>query len=324
VSIDRSALEAAAKAIDEADTVALACHIGPDGDALGSMLALALAAANEGKEVVASFGSPHEMPPTLSFLPDGHLVPPEQFPEAPEVMVVLDAGSADRLGDLAPNAMRSETLVVLDHHVTNEGFGDIAVVDPASAATGEIVYAILEKLGWSLSPEIAQCLQTALVTDTGRFQYANTTPRTLEIASTLVAAGATPNVIGRHVYEEAPFGYLKAAAAALGRAELDEDRSVVSTVLTEEDLDEAGISWAETENLIDLLRLAVEADTAVLVKVHAGGAVKVSLRSRGDTDVGGLASSMGGGGHRLAAGFTSNQPAERVLAHVLESIGEYR
>lgn len=324
MSIDRSALKAAADTIDEARTVALACHIGPDGDALGSMLGLALAAANQGKEVVASFGSPHKLPPSLTFLPDGHVVPPERFPETPEVMVVLDAGSAERLGDLAPNATRAGTLIVLDHHVTNEGFGDIAVVDPDSAATGEVVYELLDLLGWDLSPEIAQCLQTALVTDTGRFQYANTTPRTLEIASKLVAAGATPDVIGRHVYEEAPFGYLKAAAIALGRADLDEARSVVSTVLTEEDLGEVGISWSEMENLIDLLRLAVEADTAVLAKVHADGGVKVSLRSRGDTDVGGLASAMGGGGHRLAAGFTVHEAAERVLTRVLEMIGDYR
>ncbi|MGB8361320.1 MAG: DHHA1 domain-containing protein, partial [Acidimicrobiia bacterium] len=215
-------------------------------------------------------------------------------------------------------------LIVLDHHVTNEGFGDIAVVDPESAATGEVVYALLEVLGWDVTPDVAQCLHTALVTDTGRFQYANTTPRTLEIASRLVAAGANPNVIGRHVYEEEPFGYLKAAGKALGRAELHEGKSLISTVLSHEDLDEAGISWPDTENLIDLLRLAVEADTAVLAKAHSDGSTKVSLRSRGDTDVGGLAASMGGGGHRLAAGFTTNQPPDRVVAHILDVIGDYR
>lgn len=324
MTIDGSALDAAAKAIDEASAITLACHVGPDGDALGSMLGLAIAASNHGKEVVASFGTPYQVPPSLGFLPDRHLAPPEQFPETPELMIVLDAGSADRLGDLAPHATRAGTLIVLDHHVTNDGFGDIAVVDPKSAATGEVVYALLELLGWEVTPEIALCLQTALVTDTGRFQYSNTTPRTLEIASKLVAAGAKPVVIGQHVYEEAPFGYLKAAAIALGRAELDEDRAVVSTVLTQEDLDEVGISWAETENLIDLLRLAVEADTAVLFKSHADGTVKVSLRSRGDTDVGGLATSMGGGGHRLAAGFTTPESVDRVRSRVLAVVGDYR
>jgi phosphoesterase RecJ-like protein len=146
----------------------------------------------------------------------------------------------------------------------------------------------------------------------------------LEIAAALVAAGADPAQIGRHVYDEAPFGYLKAAAVALGRAELDPDLRAVSTTLTESDLDANGITWADTENLIDLLRLAVEADTAVLVKGHADGSVKVSMRSRGDTDVGGLAASMGGGGHRLAAGFTAHGAVEDVRRQVLAAIGEYR
>ncbi|MFZ0012744.1 MAG: DHHA1 domain-containing protein, partial [Acidimicrobiia bacterium] len=233
-------------------------------------------------------------------------------------------GSADRLGELAKSASKAKTVVVIDHHVTNEGFGDVSVVDPSAAATGELVYDILQILGWEMTPVIAQCLHAALVTDTGRFQYSNTTPRTLEIAATLVAAGADPAEIGRHVYDEAPFGYLKAAAVALGRAELDPDLRAVSTTLTESDLEANGITWGDTENLIDLLRLAVEADTAVLVKGHADGAVKVSMRSRGDTDVGGLAASMGGGGHRLAAGFTAHGEVEDVRRHVLAAIGDYR
>lgn len=324
MTVDRAVLARAAEVIGGAERLALACHIGPDGDALGSMLGLAIAAENAGKEVVASFGSPYGMPPSLSFLPDHLLVPPDEFPESPEVMVVLDAGSPDRLAELGSNASDATTVVVIDHHVTNEGFGDVAVVDPDSAATGELVYAILNLLGWEITPAVAQCLHTALVTDTGRFSYSNTTPRTLEIASELVAAGAEPAVIGRHVYEEAPFGYLKAVAVAMGRAELDEDLRTVSTSITHADLASLGIDWGDTENLIDVLRLAVEADTAVLVKGHEDGSVKVSLRSRRDTDVGGLAAAMGGGGHRLAAGFSTQGDVDVVRKKVLAAIGEYR
>lgn len=322
--IERDILFRAADVIGGADRLALACHIGPDGDALGSMLGLALAARNAGKEVVASFGSPYVLPPTLSFLPTDLLVAPGEFPEAPEVMVVLDAGSLDRLAELGSHVSDAETVIVIDHHVTNEGFGDVAVVDPEAAATGELVYQILRLLEWEITPDVAQCLHTALVTDTGRFQYANTTPRTLEIASGLVAAGAQPAVIGRHVYEEAPFGFLKAAGLAMGRAELDEDLRTVSTIITHTDLETNGIDWGDTENLIDLLRLAVEADTAVLVKGHEDGSVKVSLRSRGDTDVGRLAAEMGGGGHRLAAGFTVEGDVEDVRKKVVAAIGGYR
>lgn len=324
MTLDRDVIRRAAEVIGRAESLALACHVGPDGDALGSMLGLAIAARNAGKEVMASFGSPYSLPPSLSFLSHDLLVPPSDFLETPEVMVVLDAGSPDRLAELGGNASDAETVVVIDHHVTNAGFGDVAVVDPKAAATGELVFEILGLLGWEITPEIAVCLLTALVTDTGRFQYANTTPRTLEIAAALVAAGADPAVIGRHVYEEAPFGYLKAAAVAMGRAELDSELRVVSTIITEDDLVANGITWADTDSLIDLLRLAVEADTTVLVKGHADGKIKVSLRSRGDTDVGALAADLGGGGHRLAAGFTTEGDIDEVRLEVLAAIGEYR
>lgn len=311
-------------AIREAASLSLACHVNPDGDALGSMLGLAIAADEAGKQVAASFAEPFLVPPSLTFLPTGRLIPPDRFPKAPELMVVLDAGSIERVGALGENAKAAQTCLVLDHHVTNGGFGDLAIIEPRAAATGEIVYAVLQTLGWPLTPDIAQCLLTALVTDTGRFQYTNTTPDTLDIAARLVEAGADPSEIGRHVYEEAPFGYLKASAIALDRARLDTDRSVVATSLTDGDLATAGVAWSETENLIDLLRLAVEADTAVLAKGHEDGSVKVSLRSRGATDVGALAADMGGGGHRLAAGFTIEGDIESVIARIIESVESYR
>lgn len=324
MSLDQTQIDLAARAIADADQVALACHVGPDGDALGSMLGLAVAIEHAGKDVVASFGSPFEIPASLSFLPTRRLVPPAEFPGAPELMVVLDTGSADRIGELGSNAKKAGTLVVIDHHVTNEGFGDISVVDSTAAATGELVYRVLRALDWKITPEIALCLHTALVTDTGRFSYSNTRPETLRIAAELVEAGADPSIIGRHVYEEAPFGYLKAVAIAMQRAVLEPERRLVSTFVTDEDLRTAGIEWSETENLIDLLRVTVEADTAVLAKGHDDGRVKVSLRSRGETDVGGLAAAMGGGGHRLAAGFTVHGEVENVLESVAALVEGYR
>jgi phosphoesterase RecJ-like protein len=212
---------------------------------------------------------------------------------------------------------------VIDHHVTNAGFGDIAVVDPEAAASGELVAYLLEVLGWPLTPEIATCLLTALVTDTGRFSYANPRPSTLTLAATR-AAGAQPPEISRHIYEEAPLGYLKAAGAALSRAELDEEKGVVTAVITQADLVEAGIDWGDIDNLINTIRLAVEADVAVLAKVHADGKVKLSLRSRGGTDVGSLAAEMGGGGHRLAAGITYVGDVTDALDEVRKRVEGFR
>lgn len=324
MTVEQSTIEEAARAIAGADRIALACHVGPDGDALGSMIGLAVAAANAGKEVAASFGSPFTMPPSLSFLPLDYLVPPKEFPAEPELMIALDAGSAERLGELGSNASDAELLVVIDHHVTNEGFGDISVVDPTAAATGELVFRILKTLEWKVTSEVAQCLLTAIVTDTGRFSYSNTTPETLRIASELVEAGAAPSEISRHVYEEEPFGYLKAVSIAMRRAVLDADLRVVHTWIAHDDLKKAGIDWGDTENLIDLLRLAVEADTALLFKCYEDGRVKGSMRSRGETDVGALAAAMGGGGHRLAAGFTAEDDIEAVIERVLGAIEDHR
>ena len=317
-------IEEAALSIGGSDELALACHIGPDGDALGSMLGLGLAARAAGKRVAASFGSPFVVPRNFGFLPTDLLIPPSDFPDSPGVMVVLDAGSPARLGELAVNADKASKLIVIDHHVTNEGFGDVAVVDPEAAATAVLVFKVLKVLEWPVTEDIANCLLTAVITDTGRFQYANTSPSTLRLAADLVAAGADPTEIARHVYEQAPFGYLKAAGAALSRAELDSELGLVSTVLTQDDLNKAAIDWSDTDNLLDILRLAEEADTAVIVKVHDDGRIKVSLRSRGATDVGSLAVALGGGGHRLAAGFTTTGEVDTVLKEIQARIGDYR
>lgn len=317
-------LRRAATAIEGIESLALACHIGPDGDALGSMMGLAIAASNAGKEVKASFGSPFVVPTNLNFLPQTGLVSPREFPTAPELMVVLDAGSKERLGELASNAGDARTLIVLDHHITNEGFGDISVVDGEAAATGELVAKLLQILDWPITAEIATCLHTAIVTDTGRFQYSATKPSTLRLAAGLVAAGADTDYIGQQIYEQAPFGYLKAAASALSTASLHADASVVSAVITSADLVEAGIDWGDIDNLINTIRLPVEADVALLVKVYADGRIKLSMRSRGATDVGAIAASLGGGGHRFAAGASVNLSPEEAIAAVTAKALEQR
>jgi phosphoesterase RecJ-like protein len=322
--IDRQLLEKAAAAIVASEELALACHVGPDGDALGSMIGFGIAARTAGKKVVAGFGSPFFVPASLSFLPTDLLVDPEAFPESPETMVVFDAGSPDRLAELGSPASDSGTLVVIDHHVTNEGFGDIALVDPTAAATAVVVADLLDVLSWPVTAEIATCLLTAVVTDTGRFQYANTNPAALDLAARLVEAGARPDQISQKVYDEAPFGYLKVAGVALSRAVLDPVARMVSTIVTEQDLVEAGVGWGDIDNLINTLRLAEEADVAVLAKVHAEGQVKLSLRSRGGTDVGALAAGLGGGGHRLASGITYDGPAEEAIARVEGLLEDYR
>lgn len=313
-------LDDAVKAIHATEELAMACHIGPDGDALGSMLALAIAASQHGKNVFPSFGEPFTLPDTFDFLDTSLLVPPTEVPAEPDVMVTFDSGSIDRLGELQVPAGRAKTLIVIDHHITNEGFGHHNLIDAGAAATAQLVVEVLDALGWEIDERIATALHTGLVTDTGRFQYSNTTPETMRAAARMIEAGARPEVIGRHVYEETPFGYLHAAGAVLTRAVLEPDRRLVWSVLTMRDLAESGIGLDDTDPLIDSIRTAQESDVAVLLKDLGPGRVKASLRSRGRVDVGAIAADLGGGGHHNAAGFTYAGTTDQAIEAIRERL----
>ncbi len=309
-------LEEAGRLLATADEIVLTCHVGPDGDAMGSMLAVAAAAVDAGKRVFPSFGPPFGSTPAFRFLPVELLVPPDQVPAEPKVMVSFDAGNLERLGGMAAIAVRAECLIVVDHHAAgSDGFGHLNIVDPRAAASAELAYLLIEAAGWKVDDRIATSLLTGLVTDTGRFQYSNTSPATLRLAADLVAAGAKPEIIGQHIYEETPFGYLAAAGKVMGRAQLLSEVGLVWSVLLMEDLATAGIGLADTDPLIDLIRLPAEAGAALLLKEHGPGEFKGSLRSRGVADVGAVAHALGGGGHRNAAGFTFlGSPEEAVAA----------
>ena len=309
-------LEKAGRLLAAADEIVLTCHVGPDGDAMGSMLAVAVAAVAAGKKVFPSFGPPFSYSPSLRFLPVELLVPPAEVPAEPKVMVSFDAGNIERLGGMAAVANKAECLIVVDHHALgSEKFGHLGIIDPRAAATAELAYLLIGAAGWNVDDRIATSLLTGLVTDTGRFQYSNTTPDTLRLAADLVAAGASPEVIGQHVYEEAPFGYLSAAGTVMQRAQLIPEAGLVWSVMFSADLASAGIGLGDSDPLIDLIRLPVEAGAALLLKEHGPGEFKGSLRSRGVADVGAVAQALGGGGHRNAAGFTfRGTPEEAVEA----------
>lgn len=324
--LDIPDLERAVELLKKAKTLALACHVGPDGDALGAMLGMAVAARAAGIEVWPSFGEPFVVPEMYSFLPVDLLVRPAEIPAKPETMMSFDAGSMDRLGGLAKPASLATTLIVVDHHITNSGFGHLNLIVPTAAATAEVVYHLLVALDWPIDSVVATCLHTGIVTDTGRFQYSNTSPGTLETAARLVATGARPEVIGQHVYEEVPFGYMALAAAVFSRAKLDRERRLVWSVLEADDLASAGLAIEETDSLMDTIRTAKESDVAMLVKHLDSGRVKVSLRSRGRVDVAAIAREFGGGGHHNAAGFTVNAEPDDVIEEVrsrLEVVGNH-
>jgi phosphoesterase RecJ-like protein len=316
--------ERAVEAIRQAEGLALACHVGPDGDALGSMLALHHLCLAHGKPSVASFAEPFVVAPHYDFLPGLDLLTkPGDFPVLPAVMVTFDCGSMTRLGDLAVAGHGAGELIVVDHHASNDRYGTINVIDPAAAATAVLVRRLADGLGWSLTRDAALCLYTGLVTDTGRFQYDSTTPEVFELARELATFDLPIAPISRQLFEQHSFNYLQMVGACLARAELDHELRFVATWVTNFDLDGFDVDVAETEGLIDLVRRTAEAEVACVCKETADG-IRVSLRSVSDIDVGAIAARFGGGGHQYAAGFTAPYPVVDVLGAIKDALREQR
>lgn len=307
-------IERAAEAIETAEELALACHVSPDGDALGSLLALLELAEANGKPAVGSWSEPFEVAHHYRFLPGlDRAIKPADFPTAPPVMVTFDCGSIDRLGHLATAARAAAELVVVDHHATNDRYGTINVIDPNAAATAVLVRRLATRLGWELTRDAAICLYTGLVTDTGRFQYSNTTTEVFALAEELSSFDLPIASMSRQLFEEHRFEYLQLVGECIARAELDRDLHFVASWVTEDDLHAHGVRLEETEGLIDLIRRAAEAEIACVLKETPDG-IRVSLRAASHADVSAVAARFGGGGHRYAAGFVAPGTIPEVLA----------
>jgi bifunctional oligoribonuclease and PAP phosphatase NrnA len=312
--------------LEGADEICLACHVRPDGDALGSMLAVAHALRDPGRarrpRVMASFGDqPFEVPAILRFLPGtGLLSPPSRYPEQPRVMVTFDAGSIDRLGLLAPHAARADELIVVDHHASNTRFGTVHLIDPEAAATAVVACDLISALGATLTREVAFGIYAGLVTDTGSFKHPSTTPAVHDLAARLLGTGIEPGVVARELWDRAPFGYLGLLSAALGRAQLEPAQAgghgLVWTTVNRADRAAHGLPLEAAEPVIDVVRRTDEADVAVVLKESDDGLWQVSARSKGKVDVGRACTRLGGGGHRLAAGFTGSGTAADTMARL--------
>ncbi|MFI7614134.1 bifunctional oligoribonuclease/PAP phosphatase NrnA [Nonomuraea terrae] len=312
--IPDSQWERALELIGRADEVALACHVTPDGDALGSMLAVAFTLRRMGKRVVASFGDRHfVVPRLLRFLPgQDMLVAPEDYPAEPELMIVFDASTFERLGLLCSNAATAREVIVVDHHPSNGGFGTLGLIDAKAAATAMLAEQLVYRLGGRLDRDIATCLYAGLVTDTGSFRHSSVTPAVHQMAARLVATGLRTDEIARELWDRSPFGYLKVLAAALDRVTLED--GLVSTYVTRVDRAAYGLPYAELEGIIDIVRRTDEAEVAVVLKEDDQGDWQVSTRSKGRVDVGSVCAALGGGGHHNAAGYTSHDSVEETMA----------
>lgn len=310
----KSALKAAAEQIRTANSVALSCHVRPDGDALGSLLGLAHGLESLGKRVQAV--SPDGVPELYRFLPGWEKVQ-TRAEGTWDVGIGLDADGSDRLGTAEAAILASPVVIDIDHHTGPDPFGHVQLVDRTAAATGELVYELLLELGVAISPEIAVCLMTALLTDTGSFRYANVTPRAFEIASALVAAGGHPTPIHEAIYGSRPYGASLLLGRLLANLTRSDDGAVVWAALSQRDFTELGLGTDATEGFVDQVRMVGGAEIALFFREEVNGEIRVSLRSRGRANVAQVADEFGGGGHVPAAGCTLEGPLPVAIERVV-------
>lgn len=322
---DWSAALTAIKELPAAPSVLLVCHVNPDGDALGSMLGCGLGLVKSGLAVRATFPAPFELAPPFDQLPGQELlIDPAHAPAAPDLLVCFDAASVSRLGEIADRLDTAGTTIVVDHHASNTRFGRIHLVDPGAAATSVVVEELLRRLGVPLDEQIAECLYVALSTDTGSFKFDLTTPKVHEMAARLLATGLRPAEISRRLFDSRPFGAMKLYGEVLARSTLEPAAAgglgFVWSYATLADLDRHDQRRHVFEGLIDAVRVAEEADVACVLKQVSTAEWTVSLRSKGHVDVGRVAVGLGGGGHRLAAGFTAYGSLDEIVAVIRAAI----
>ncbi len=303
------------------DRFLVTSHENPDGDAFGSLLAMHLALVELGKDSVMVLAGDATLPSEYGFL---DLVGAGLRSDLPadrseRVLVAVDCAQETRLTDAV--LLEAPIVVNIDHHHDNTRFGSVNLVADGASSTAEVLADVFAAIGLSLTPAIAEALYTGIVTDTGRFQYSNTTPKALRLAAELVEARADPQRIFQAVYESMPFSKLKLLARALERASREVDGQVVISFLLLNDFAEVGADESQSEGIIDFLRAVDGAQLTALVREPpgtGGPARKVSLRSSTPlVDVSVIARKSNGGGHRQAAGFSSDLPLDGVIAFIV-------
>src|SRR5918911_1501469 len=312
-------LAAVVEAVRSHDRFVLTTHENPDGDALGSLLATKLALEQLGKDAVMVLVGDAPLPGEYSFMELENLR--RRWPDdvAERVLVALDCANESRIAD--PEILGRVPLSLdIDHHHDNTRFARINLIVSSASSTGELLRDVFRELGVELTPEIAEPLYIALVTDTGRFQYTNTTPKALRLAAELVEAGADVHRVFQGVYESVQFAKLKLLARALERAQVFEGGAIVVSYLVRTDFSEVGAAEPYSEGIIDYLRAVEGAQMAVLIREPPrsdGPTRRVSLRASTDElDVSAIARASGGGGHPQAAGFSSEASIEEITDFV--------
>ncbi|MCG5433803.1 bifunctional oligoribonuclease/PAP phosphatase NrnA [Mycobacterium sp. MYCO198283] len=312
----------AADTLAAAHSVSVICHVHPDADTIGAGLALALVLRREGAEVQVSFAAPTALPESLAALPGGELlVPPAAMRPDAELVVTVDIPSIHRTGELARLVAAARSVLVIDHHRSNCRFGTANFVDPAADSTTLLVAEVLDAWGKPIDLDVAYCLYAGLTTDTGSFRWA--TPRALRLAARLVELGVDNAALSRQLLDTHPFSWLPLLSRVLGTAQLVPDavggRGLVYAVVPHHDW--AGARSEEVESIVDIVRTTQQAEVAAVFKEVEPQHWSVSMRAKSAVDLAAVASTFGGGGHRLAAGYSADGPVDDVIAALRAALG---
>ena len=293
-------------------------HARPDGDSIGSQLAMAFALETLGKDVrIVNADAPPEHYyefPGVSRIEIAGEVPADA---GADTVIVMECGDLSRTG---VQGFEGRFIINIDHHVGNRQYGAINWFDESAAACGEMVFDLIQALGVPLSVEIGTHVYLAILTDTGSFHHSNITPRTFDICRRAVEAGVNPAAMARRVFDSNSFGKLKLIGALLDRMELLDDGRLAVLYLDDAMLEACGCTHNDTEGLINLPLTAREIQAVVFFKATPDGAVRVSLRSKYDVDVRLVANTFGGGGHKNASGFTVSGPLPQVREQILDRV----
>jgi phosphoesterase RecJ-like protein len=312
--------EAVASVLLGASRVIVCAHVTPDGDAVGSVLALTMALRIAGVDATATLADGHAAPSTYAFLEGFDAYRPLSELEPPDVFVALDTPSATRLGAAEGLAAAAGTVIALDHHADNDRFGTLGLLDAAAASTCSIVWRLMPALGVVPTPAIASACYAGLMTDTGRFSYANTTPQALRDAAEMIEAGADASAIYARVYERRSAASLALLGRVLARITLANGGRIAYSWMSDDDLADTGALPEDTENIVDVVRQVGGVDAVVFFKAQHD-AVKVSLRAKCPTlDVAAVAHRFDGGGHTAAAGAVAPLPLESAIEAVLAQL----
>ncbi|NLJ79185.1 MAG: bifunctional oligoribonuclease/PAP phosphatase NrnA [Tissierellia bacterium] len=302
--------------IGKSDNILIASHVQPDGDSIGSALALAIALTKikDGIRVLKV----DDIPADYKFLPGIELIGEWQNGEL-DLFIALDCADIDRLGPGKALALRARHLINIDHHITNDNFGDINII-AESAATGELVYDLIKRMEIGFDTDIATCLYTAISTDTGRFMYSNTSHKTHLIASELLKMGIDINSINTNLYQNRSIERTNLFLDSLSGLEMFADGEVAVTAITQDMLDINNAKLEDTEGIISFIRGIDTVEVACLLKEIARGETKVSMRSKMRIDVSRICNKFGGGGHLRAAGCTIYDDIDHAKKLILDEI----